>query len=146
MLSHGAMDQGLMYDFFSNLLMVRDVFEIELMVVDWKMFAFRDFQLSIFSLEETSYVVFDPFSLYVSQNLVGGGITLLRPSVKNVTRQFSIGWWCLHTLQKKSRSFERKKGVVAGCVLSAGLSDIHESVDAGRDRDGEEDEVGEGES
>ena len=93
-------------------------------------------------------MVFDPFSLYVSQNLVGGGITLLRPSVKNVTRQFSIGWWCLHTLQKKSRSFERKKGVVAGCLLSAGLSDIHESVDVGRDRDeeGEEDEVGEGES
>ena len=43
--------------------MIRDVFEIELMVVDWKMFAFLDFQLSIFSLEETSYVVLDPFSL-----------------------------------------------------------------------------------
>ena len=31
-------------------------------------------------------------------------------------------------------------------MLSAGLSDIHESVDAGRDRDDEEGEVGEGES
>ena len=69
--------------------MVREVLEIALMVVDWKMFAFLDFQLSIFSLEETSYVVLDPFSLKVSQNLVGGGITRLRPSVKNVTRQFS---------------------------------------------------------
>ena len=77
---------------------------------------------------------------------MGGGITRLRPSVKKVTRQFSIGWWCRHTLQKKSRSLERKKGVVAGTVLSAGLSDIHESVDAGRDRDDEEEEVGEGES
>ena len=35
---------------------------------------------------------------------------------------------------------------MAGTVLSAGLSDIHESVDAGRDRDDEEGEVGEGES
>ena len=43
--------------------MVRDVLEIALMVVDWKMSAFLDFQLSIFSLEETSYMVLDPFSL-----------------------------------------------------------------------------------
>ena len=41
---------------------------------------------------------------------------------------------------------ERKKGIVAGCVLSAGLSDIHESVEDGRDSDDEEGEVGEGES
>ena len=40
---------------------------------------------------------------------------------------------------------ERKKGIVAGCVLSAGLSDIHESVEDGRDGDVEEEEVGEGE-
>ena len=53
-LSHGAVDQGLMKDFFSNFLMVRDVLEIALMVVDWNMSAFLDFQLSIFSLEETS--------------------------------------------------------------------------------------------
>ena len=77
---------------------------------------------------------------------MGGGITRLRPSVKNVTKQFSWGWWCLHTLQKWSRSLERKKGIVAGCVLSAGLSDIHESVEDGRDGDDEEGEVGEGES
>ena len=32
--SHGATDQGLMYDFFSNLLIVKEVREIELMVVD----------------------------------------------------------------------------------------------------------------
>ena len=79
---------------------MREVFEIALMVVDLKMSAFLDFQLSIFSFEETSYIVLDPFSLYVSQNLVGGGITRRRPSVKNVTRQFSWGWWCLQTLQK----------------------------------------------
>ena len=40
---------------------------------------------------------------------------------------------------------ERKKGIVAGCVLSAGLSDIQESVEDGRDSDVEEEEVGEGE-
>jgi hypothetical protein len=40
---------------------------------------------------------------------------------------------------------ERKKGIVAGCVLSAGLSDIQESVEDGRDGDVEEEEVGEGE-
>ena len=62
-LSHGAVEQGFMLDFFSNFLMVREVLEIELMVVDWKISAFLDFQLSIFSLDETSYVVLDPFSL-----------------------------------------------------------------------------------
>ena len=41
---------------------------------------------------------------------------------------------------------ERKKGIVAGCVLSAGLSDIQESVEDERDRNSEEEEeVGEGE-
>ena len=39
-----------------------------------------------------------------------------------------------------------KKGIVAGCLLSAGLSDIHESVEDGRDNDDEGGEVGEGES
>ena len=43
--------------------MVKEVREIALMVVDWKVSAFLDFQLLIFSFEETSYVVFDPFSL-----------------------------------------------------------------------------------
>ena len=62
-LSHGAVDQGLIYDFFSNFLIVREVLEIALMVVDLKMSAFLDFQLSIFSFEETSYIVLDPFSL-----------------------------------------------------------------------------------
>ena len=42
---------------------MREVFEIALMVVDLKMSAFLDFQLSIFSLEETSFIVLDPFSL-----------------------------------------------------------------------------------
>ena len=40
---------------------------------------------------------------------------------------------------------ERKKGIVAGCVLSAGLSDIQESVEDGRDSDVEEEGVGKGE-
>ena len=33
-LSHGAVDQGLSYVFFSNFLIVREVLEIALMVVD----------------------------------------------------------------------------------------------------------------
>ena len=40
---------------------------------------------------------------------------------------------------------ERKKGIVAGCVLSAGLSDIQESVEDERDGDVEEEELGKGE-
>ena len=43
--------------------MVKEVREIALTVVDWKVSALLTFQLSIFSFEETSYVVFDPFTL-----------------------------------------------------------------------------------